>query len=129
MQVRHLIRLLTVVSALLLGLGVYFDHNPHASDFRMLGAVGLLAALGEMRLHRLPRSVTAAYELGHTDGYRDGYEEGRRTRPTVIPMRRTEAGSGGHFPAMDRRRLGSAMRTLPDAVESPECAAGGDSAN
>jgi hypothetical protein len=122
------IRLFAAASLLVLVAGIVFDSRAHSSDLRLVGATGLLIALGEWRLSRSPRA-TAAYELGHMEGFRAGYDECRQQfRPTVVSLTPGEAVNGGHFPAIDRRRIGSAMRKLPQDVDSAECAtAGGDS--
>jgi hypothetical protein len=123
---RHrLTQIALLFSALVLLAGVFDDGHPYASSVRLLGAIGLLAGLGEVRLSRLPRSTNAAYELGRADTYpvafHEGFEQGRRVGLVVVPFHPEVAVSDGSLTANERRAPGSPMRARVEPVQSGEC--------
>lgn len=80
----------------------------NSGDMRTIGAVLVLSALGTMALRKLARPTAAAYELGRSDGYREGYADGRKIgRPVVVQLPvacRKDAATRGCGAATGRRK-------------------------
>lgn len=73
--------------------------GPNDAAFRLIGMMLIVLGYMELRIARIPYG-TALYQLGHTDGHREGYEEGRRAQLSVVPIRcpRCQDGAGSKRP-------------------------------
>lgn len=79
---RHAVQLVIVAGAILIAAPTVLDGISDAT-FRCLGLAALLVGYMEWRISRIP-DKTALYQLGLQDGHREGYEEGRHARLTVV---------------------------------------------
>lgn len=74
--------------------GVLEDGRVDATDLRSVGAVIVLTGIALVLTQHMSKPFDASYELGRSDGYREGYDDGRKIgRPTVVKLNSRCCGS------------------------------------
>jgi hypothetical protein len=75
--------------------GIFEDGKVDASDIRAVGVLTALSGVAWLTSRRISKPANAAYELGHAEGYRSGYQDGRKiARLTIVPTDIAESPPG-----------------------------------